>query len=122
MQKKIKLLLVVLSIFAVSKMHAQTSCDDFMRQVQAADYGSSYTSFSSDAIAEVSFYELKDSSYNTSYFAIVQFKSSYQEYIYQVDSNTEFNYSLDYKSSAGKAFWKHIHPYKDVLGCAPNFN
>jgi len=122
MQKKIKLLLVALPFFALSRMHAQTSCDDFMQQVQAADYGSSYTSFSSGAIAEVSFHEITDSSYNISYFAIVQFKSSYQEYIYQVGPNTEFNYSLDYNASAGKAFWEHIDPYKDVLGCAPNFN
>ena len=64
--------------------------------------------------------------YQTYYFAIVCFKQKYSygcnEYIYQVASNTKFNYSYNYLNSAGKAFWKYIQPYNENLDCAPNFN
>jgi len=119
---KLKLLSAILMICFLQEMAGQNSCDELMAKVQTEDYGTIYSSFNSDAITQVTFHEFSDSSYNTYYFAIVQFTSSYQEYIYQVDSDTEFNYSLDYYSSAGKAFWKHINPFKDVLGCAPNIN
>lgn len=100
-------------------INAQISCDELKDHVKDEDSGMTYFSYDSDAITKVSFHELTDDSYNTYYFAIVQFTSSYQEYIYQVDSSTKLAYSIDYLSSAGKAFWKHINPYKDVLGCAP---
>ena len=41
-------------------------------------------------------------------------------YIYQVGSDTEFNYSLNYLTSAGEAFWDYIQPYNQNLNCAPN--
>lgn len=108
-------------IFVSSNLFAQVSCDELKEYVRSEDYGMTYYSYGSEAITKVSFYEVSDDSYNTFYFAIVQFTSSYTEYIYQVSYNTKMNYALDYSSGAGEAFWAHIHPYRDVLGCAPDF-
>ena len=96
-----------------------------MDMVKSKGSGSTYTSYNSDAISKVTFYNVRID-YKTYYFAIVCFKKEYSynctEYIYQVGSNTKFNYSMDYYNSAGKAFWEHIQPYNDNLGCAPNFD
>jgi len=87
-------------------------------------YGTTYTSYDSEAISKVTFYQLTVD-YNTLYFAIVCFKKKYSyncsEYIYQVGSSTKLNYSISYLNSAGKAFWEYIQPYSDILGCSPNF-
>jgi len=111
---------ITLILWGVINLHSQASCDEIRSYVQSKDYGLTYYSSDSDAITKVSFHEITDESYNTLYFAIVQFTSSYTEYIYQVDSNTQFSYSLNYTSSAGEAFWDYIHPYRQVLGCAPD--
>jgi hypothetical protein len=102
-------------------LNAQISCNELMEYVVSKDYGYTYYSSDSEAITKVSFHEIRDDSYNTNYYAVVQFTSSFKKYIYQVDSRTRFNYSLNYLTSAGEAFWKYIHPYRKVLGCAPNF-
>jgi len=111
---------IFLLLFVVVNLHSQASCDEIRRYVQTTDFGITYSSYNSDAITKVYFHQITDESYNTLYFAIVQFKSSYTEYIYQVDSNTQLSYSINYTSSAGEAFWDYIHPYRQVLGCAPD--
>ena len=119
-----KILLILLLIIGGFNGKAQ-SCEEIMDFVKSKSSGTTYTSYDSDAISKVTFYAVSVD-YNTLYFAIVCFKKNYSyscnEYIYQVGSNTKFNYSLDHYDSAGKAFWKHIQPYSDNLGCAPNFN
>jgi hypothetical protein len=117
------ILIFVIVLTAISAK-AQ-SCDEIMEYVKKeGGYGSTYTSYNSDAISKVTFYQLTVD-YKTLYFAIVCFKKEYSyscsEYIYQVGSNTKFNYSLHYMESAGKAFWEYIQPYNKNLGCAPNF-
>ncbi len=112
------LLIIFISLNGIS---AQRSCDEFKDYVKSKSYGSTYHSYDSDAIRKVSFHEISDDSYNTYYFAIVQFTSSYKEYIYQVDSRAKWNYSMNYNSGAGEAFWEYIQPYNNVLGCAPDF-
>ena len=101
------------------------SCDEIMEYVKKeGGYGTTYTSYNSDAISKVTFYQLTVD-YKTLYFAIVCFKKEYSyscsEYIYQVGSNTKLNYSMNYLNIAGKAFWEYIQPYNETLGCAPNF-
>lgn len=120
-----KLILGLYFILCVFKLNAQ-SCDEIMEFVKSKDYGTTYTSYNSTAISKVTFYSVSVD-YQTHYFAIVCFKPneySYNcsEYIYKVGSNTKFNYSSNYYNSAGKAFWKYIEPYSDVLGCSPNFD
>lgn len=107
--------------FGTIILKAQTSCSDMIEMVQSESYGTTYYSYDSDAISQVTFHEFSDDSYNTYYFAIVKFTNSYNEYIYQVGSRTKFNYSMDYLDSAGKAFWAHINPYNENLNCAPNY-
>lgn len=115
-------LILVVAITTIS-VKAQ-SCDEIMEYVKSEGYGTTYTSYNSDAISKVTFYQITVD-YKTLYFAIVCFKQKYSysctEYIYQVGSNTKFNYSLNYLNSAGKAFWEYIQPYNENLGCAPNF-
>jgi hypothetical protein len=102
---------------------AQLSCDELQEYVEDKDFGMTYYSFSSTAINKVSFHEIMDESYNSYYYAIVTFQSNlYNSYIYQVSSTTKWNYSSDYISSAGEAFWEHIHPYRNNLGCAPDLD
>ena len=99
------------------------SCDEMMDYVKKGNFGTTYNSYSSSVIQKVTFYD-KMIDYQSYYFAIVCFKNDFygcSEYIYQVGSRTKFNYSLDYYSSAGKAFWKHIEPYNANLDCAPDF-
>ena len=121
MKKIILIFVIALTTFAVKAQ----SCDEIMEYVKKeGGYGTTYTSYNSDAISKVTFYQVSVD-YKTLYFAIVCFKKEYSytcsEYIYQVGSNTKFNYSLNYLNSAGKAFWEYIQPFNDNLGCAPNF-
>lgn len=101
------------------------SCEEIMEFVKSEGYGTTYRSYDSEAISKVTFFSISVD-YKTLYFAIVCFKKKYSyscdEYIYQVASNTKFNYALDHYDSAGKAFWEHIHPYADVLACSPSFD
>lgn len=117
-----KYFLVLIFTMGLLSLKAQSSCSDIMEYVKSKDYGSTYSSYSSDAISQVTFYEVTDENYNTYYFAVVRFTSSYTDYIYQVNSRTKFNYSMDYLDSAGKAFWKYIQPYNETLNCAPDFD
>jgi hypothetical protein len=121
MKAFVTLLLFCIAIL-FSDLSAQTSCADMIDLVKSKDYGVTYYSYSSDAISQVTFYDVTDDNYNTFYFAIVRFKSSYTDYIYQVGSETKSNYSMHYNDSAGKAFWSSIEPYSDVLDCGPDFD
>lgn len=116
-----KLLLFVL--FISFNTYSQ-SCQDILEFVKSKSYGTTYTSYNSDAISKVTFYEVYID-YKTHYFAIVCFKQQYsyscKEYIYKVASDTKLKYSLKYMSSAGEAFWEYINPYRKQLDCAPNF-
>jgi hypothetical protein len=101
------------------------SCEEIMHFVKSKDYGTTYTSYNSTAISKVTFYSVYIN-YQMRYFAIVCFKPNEytyncSEYIYEVSSNTQLNYSMNYFESAGKAFWKYIQPYADILNCSPNF-
>ncbi len=122
---KIKKHLLCLIIILIVSINANAqSCQEWVDFVKSETTGTSYISYTSEAISKVTFYTVSVD-YNTYYFAIVCFKQKYsyscKEYIYQVASNTKFNYSLDHYESAGKAFWKHIQPHKSNLGCGPNF-
>lgn len=116
--KKILLFLLLISF----NTNAQT-CQDIMEFVKSKSFGTTYTSYNSDAISKVTFYEVYID-YQTHYFAIVCFKQQYslscKEYIYQVASDTRIKYSLKYITSPGEAFWEYIHPYRKQLGCSPN--
>jgi|SRR5690606_3033469 len=119
--KRFKLILILLITAFSTK--AQT-CEEYMDFVKSESYGTTYTSYNSDAISKVTFYDVTVD-YQTYYFAIVCFKKEYygcSEYIYQVASNTKMYYSMNYLNSAGKAFWEYIQPYNKNLGCAPNFD
>jgi hypothetical protein len=120
MKKNILILIISLVTFVVKAQ----SCEEIMEYVKKeGGYGTTYISYNSDVISKVTFYQLTVD-YKTLYFAIVCFKKEYSysctEYIYQVGSNTKFNYSINYINSAGKAFWEYIQPYNENLGCAPN--
>ena len=117
-----KYFLLISLTFGILITNAQTSCADLIDYVESESYGTTYYSYNSDAISQVTFHEVTDDSYNTYYFAIVRFTSSYKDYIYQVSSNTKFNYSMDYLDSAGKAFWNYIQPHNQNLNCAPNLD
>lgn len=118
---KIKLLFLLLIIGGITQFKAQTSCNEILNFVKSKGYGTTYYSPNSEAIRQVTFYNVQIE-YKIYYFAVVKFTSSYNDYIYQVSSNTKYNYSLAYLNSAGKAFWEYIEPYNKVLGCAPNLN
>ena len=116
--------MLALLIFSFSMLSAYSqSCDEVMKYVKSTSYGTTYTSYDSDAISKVTFYEVVID-YKNYYYAIVCFKKqSYgcSEYIYQVSSSTKYNYAMNYLKSAGKAFWDYIQPYNRNLGCAPNY-
>lgn len=118
-----KHILIILSLFAFQS-YSQT-CEELMESIKENNYGTTYNSFTSEAISKVTFYDVTVD-YQTYYFAIVCFKQKYSygcnEYLYQVSSRTEINYSLNYLDSAGKAFWKYIQPHNENLDCAPTFN
>ncbi len=115
-----KIITMLFLTFGMVLTHAQSSCSELMDMVTSEGYGSTYSSYSSDAISQVTFYEIDGDNYSTYYFAIVRFKSSYTDYIYQVGSRTKSNYAMNYLQSAGEAFWKYIQPYNQNLNCAPN--
>lgn len=122
MKKKLMIFILIVSSFQIK---AQT-CEEIMEFVKSKDYGTTYNSYTSTAISKVTFYSIYID-YQYHYFAIVCFKPNEytydcNEYIYKVGSNTKLNYSMDYLNSAGKAFWKYIEPYSNVLGCSPKFN
>ncbi|HRB71186.1 MAG TPA: hypothetical protein PK776_04995 [Flavobacterium sp.] len=71
--------------------------------VKSKSYGTTYSSYSGSAISKAIFYVMTIK-YDMFYFAIVQFASSSKEYIYQVGSNTKYNYSMHYLDSDGEAF------------------
>ncbi len=116
--------ILAMSLIATAFYAKAQTCEEYMDFVKSESYGTTYSSYNSDAISKVTFYNVSID-YQTYYFAIVCFKSEYSyscsEYIYQVASNTKMYYSMNYLNSAGKAFWKYIHPYNENLGCAPNF-
>lgn len=117
-----KLLFATLLMLSFFYTNAQ-SCQDMIDSVKKDNYGTTYNSPTSEAISKVTFYT-KQIKYQTYYFAIVCFKKKYSyscsEYIYQVASNTQLNYSTHYLESAGSAFWDYIKPYNEYLECAPN--
>lgn len=112
------LIFTAIIFLSFGEAHAQMSCSEIMQYVKSESYGNTYYSFDSEAISQVTFHEITDKDYNTFYFAIVNFTSSYNDYIYQVSSTTESNYSMNYLDSAGKAFWQYIQPNNENLGCA----
>ncbi len=115
--------LIVLLIFSgLTTLTAQSSCSELMEIIKSKDYGTTYNSYTSDAISKVTFYSTYEN-YKTYYFAVVCFKkNSYNcnEYLYQVASNTKMKYAMNFRKSAGEAFWKYIQPYNQNLNCAPN--
>lgn len=118
--------ILALALILITICTKAQSCEEIMKYVKSeGGYGTTFTSYNSDAVAKVTFYEIVID-YKKHYFAIVCFKRKNvygcSEYIYQVGSNTKFNYSNSYLISAGKAFWEHIQPYGDVLGCAPKLD
>ncbi|WP_418639455.1 hypothetical protein [Winogradskyella sp.] len=119
-----RLFLSLFFLVAVVHVKGQT-CDEMITFVKEESVGVTYSSYTSKAISKVTFYDMVID-YKTYYFAIVCFKKQYgygcNEYIYQVGSNTKFNYSLHYLNSAGKAFWKYIQPYNKSLECGASFN
>lgn len=115
-----KLSILLFLIVGSIQINAQSSCSDLLKMVKSESYGSTYYSYSSDAISQVTFYEIDGDNYNSYYFAVVRFKNSYTDYIYQVGSRTKNNYAMNYLQSAGEAFWQYIQPYNENLNCAPN--
>lgn len=116
----------ILIFFSLCSLFGKTqTCEEMMEFVKTKANGTTYTSYNSEAISKVTFYQLTID-YKTHYFAIVCFKQRYSyrcnEYIYQVGSNTRINYAMNYLKSAGQAFWEYIHPYRKSLGCAPELD
>lgn len=108
-------------LIGINSINAQ-SCSELMSSIKSNHFGTTYYSPTSDAISQVTFYDITID-YKFYYFAIVTFKGSYtsKEYLYQVSSTTKLNYSMNYLQSAGKAFWKYINPHNENLNCAPDF-
>ena len=69
------LLIVTLTILLID-VNAQTSCNEFMTSVKSKGYGTTYSSYNSDAISKVTFYDITID-YKYYYFAIVCFKQEY---------------------------------------------
>ncbi|WP_187288179.1 hypothetical protein [Saprospira grandis] len=95
-----------------------------MEKIKASAYGRTYSSYDSDAISKVTFYDVAIE-YETHYFAVVCFKTKgygCREYLYEVSSNTQRLYAQNYEESAGAAFWNYIQPYAEVLNCSPDFD
>lgn len=118
-----RLLISFILLFSFFSSQAQ-SCEDLIKHVKSQGYGTTYSSPLSDAISKVTFYRVSEN-YHTYYFAVVCFKRKYSyncdEYIYQVGSSSQTNYSINYLESAGSAFWKYIQPYHKNLKCSPSF-
>jgi hypothetical protein len=121
----LKKILIIVMFFGFNQILKSQTCDEYIKLVKSKSFGTTYSSYTSEAISSVTFYDLIID-YKTYNFAIVCFKSNKYaynctEYIYLVGSNTKFNYSVNYQKSAGQAFWDYIHPYSENLGCSPNF-
>jgi hypothetical protein len=113
----------LLTLFTLSTSIYSQSCEEYKNIVKRSATGTTYYSYTSSSISEVTFYTLSID-YQNYHYAIVCFKTSFgcSEYIYQVSSDTEINYSIHYLRSAGEAYWAYIHPYRSILGCSPSFN
>ena len=85
---------ILLVFLFVNHLNSQSSCSELIDYIKSESYGTTYSSFGSEAISSVTFYQLNDDNYNTYYYAVVKFSNSYNEYIYQVASNTKSNYSF----------------------------
>ena len=111
-------------IACTSQYGLSQSCQEQIAYLEENHYGSTYSSPLSDAVVEVTFYDVTVD-YDELHFAVVCFKREYSygcsEYLYQVGWDTETNYSMRYLDSAGKAFWKYIKPYSDNSPCAPEW-
>ena len=70
-----KKLLFLVFIFGLVNANAQ-SCEEMMRLVKSKSYGSNYSSYNSEAISKVTFYDVMIN-YKTYCFAIVCFKNKY---------------------------------------------
>ena len=112
--------ILILALAVANTLHGQT-CQEFLEYVESNAYGKTLYSPTSTAIQKVTFYSL-EYNYETYHYAVVTFNNGMfgKKYIYQVGSRTYFNYLMDYMDSAGRAFWEHIQPYGDVLGCGPD--
>lgn len=118
------LLIIFIACLALPTSANSQTCEELMEYVKSSGNGTTYTSYTSEAISKVTFYEIREG-YQTYYFAIVCFKRSYMgctEYIYQVGSTTKMSYSMNYINSAGKAFWEFIQPYNKNLACGAKFD
>lgn len=119
-----KKLLFIISGFLIGFAIKAQTCEELIESVKTNYSGTTFTSYTSDAISKVTFYDAIIDN-QTFYFAIVCFKNENlygcSEYFYQVASSTKLNYSTSYLTSAGKAFWKYIQPYNENLDCAPSF-
>lgn len=71
-----KLFILLLLFFGPFTIKAQSCCSEMIKMVKSESYGSAYYSYDSDAISQVTFYEVSDDSYNTYCFVIVKFTSS----------------------------------------------
>ncbi|PQJ32376.1 hypothetical protein BST92_10765 [Nonlabens arenilitoris] len=120
-----KHIFTTITFLFLSSMVFSQSCEEQIEYLEDNYYGSTYSSPTSTAISKVTFYQATID-YRTVYFAVVCFKSKYSygcsEYLYQVGSNTKYNYSMNYLDSAGKAFWSYIEPYGDNSPCAPDLD
>ena len=116
-----KVVLLFLFVLSAQISNAQMSCTELIEHLETGWDGNIYTSYDSEAISSITFYAIIDDDGYEYHYAIVVFTSSDTQYIYQVDSFTENDYSWDSSDSAGKAFWKHIQPYNDNLDCGAYF-
>jgi hypothetical protein len=86
--------ILTLIIFSISSFTiCAQSCEEYMEFVKSKSYGTTYTSYNSDAISKVTFYDVVID-FQTYYFAIVCFKGnkySYNcsEYICLVSAKSE---------------------------------
>lgn len=114
--------IIIISVMLLGSCEVYTqSCDLLIDFVKSKTQGGTYTTYNSQLISEVTFYDfLIDSKKH--HFAIVCFKrnntsNTCDEYIYQVASNTILKYSLDHYKNADEAFQEHIQPFNEELGC-----
>ena len=70
-----KSLFLLFALFASVNSNSQ-SCEELMEYVKSKSYGSTYSSYTSDAIQKVTFYDVMID-YKTHYFAVVCFKRKY---------------------------------------------
>jgi len=120
----LNLLIVLFACFVFPARANSQTCEELMKYVKSTGVGTTYTSYTSEAISKVTFYEITEG-YQTHYFAVVCFKRGYMgctEYLYQVGSTTKMSYSMNYINSAGKAFWEFIQPYNKHLACGAKFD